>query len=372
MQFRTYLVSTLLPVLLCFGVSSAASAVTTDGVPGLNSLTDYPRIENFEQGRVQVDFPSLDAWPDFRYLTAWLPVEVTLNGDSKPRVGSVYVKALTVFNFEQRTVTISDLNVLKTRFTVEDQPETVEKLLSIAFEGRESIVPLDVLLRLLPEDFEIPGQAEASPFLNFDPPVVVVSEKPLQLLSIDKEPVRAPLDGSGLEYVVNTNWNVFYYRPDAQWYVLNGDAWQQNNYLADGGWITTDVLPADFDQLSLNDDWPEVKKALPARKPAEQPVPFVISLQETELVLLDGAPRLSLIGETGISYVSNTQSDLFNLGDNWYYLVSGRWFSNTRLAGQWQAVKDLPAAFAHDPRRPRQGPRVVFGAGNTAGETGID
>ncbi len=108
---------------------------------------------------MQVDFPTLESWPDFRFLKAWLPVEVKLKGDSKPRVGSVYVQALTNINFEQRTVAISDMKVLKTRFSDADKSDTLTKLTSLAFQGRERTVPLDVLLRLLPEDFEISGQA---------------------------------------------------------------------------------------------------------------------------------------------------------------------------------------------------------------------
>jgi hypothetical protein len=241
------------------------------------------------------------------------------------------------------------LKVLKTEFSDEDQSETRDKLISMAFQGRESVVPLDVLLRLLPENFEIAGQTANVTALNFDPPAILVSEKPLKLLSIDKEPVKAAIEGTDLEYVVNTNWNVFYYGPADQWYVLNDNAWQQNNYLADGDWTTTDKLPADFNKLALNDAWPQVQKAIPASKPTNPPVPFVISLQETELILLDGSPRLSAIEETGISYVSNTQSDLFQIGSRWYFLVSGRWFSNTQLSGQWQAVKELPGVFAQIP-----------------------
>jgi len=335
--------------MFCSGAAFAAPVNAEDNIPGLDNLTSYPRIEQFEQGSVQVDFPSLESWPDFRFLRAWLPVEVSLDGDSRPRVGSAYVQAATDINFEQRTVAISDLKVLRTEFSDEDQSETRTNLVSMAFQGRESIVPLDVLLRLLPEDFEIPGQTANASSLNFNPPAILVSEKPLKLLSIDKEPVKATVEGTELDYVVNTNWNVFYYRPDEQWYVLNENAWQQNNYLADGGWTTTDKLPADFEKLALNDVWLEVQKALPASKPANPPVPFVISLEETELILLDGSPRLSAIDETGISYVSNTQSDLFQIGSRWYFLVSGRWFSNTQLNGQWQAVKDLPDVFAQIP-----------------------
>ena len=195
--------------MLCSGVTIAAPVNTSDTMPELNNLTNYPRIEGFEQGSVQVDFPSLESWPDFRFLKAWLPVEVTLNGEDKPQVGSAYVQATTDINFEQRTVAIADLKVLKTRFTDEDKSEVRGDLISKAFQGRESIVPLDVLLRLLPEDFELPAQDAGVSVLNFDPPGIIVSEKPLKLLSIDKEPVKASIEGTDLEYVVNTNWNVF-------------------------------------------------------------------------------------------------------------------------------------------------------------------
>jgi hypothetical protein len=68
-----------------FGNASAAPGSSADSQPQLNNLTSYPRIEQFEQGSVQVDFPALESWPEFRYLKAWLPVEVSLPGENQPR-----------------------------------------------------------------------------------------------------------------------------------------------------------------------------------------------------------------------------------------------------------------------------------------------
>jgi hypothetical protein len=340
-----------LHVLMLMSAISAfqLTQASTDADTKRTGLVDYPRIEHFEQGSVKVDFPTLDAWTDFRYLRAWLPVEVGLNGEDKPHVGSVYVQATTAIDFDQREVMIADLRVLKTRFFDEADEELLKALLTQAFHGRERLVPLDVLLRLLPEDFEIPGQDAETPRLSFDPPVILVSETPLRLLSIDKEPVRAPIEGTELEFVVNTNWNLFFHAAGERWYVLNDGTWQQNNYLSDGGWISTDNLPAGFEMLANNDNWPEVQKALPARKPESDPAPFVISLVATELILMDGSPRLNKIDDTGIHYVSNTQSDLFNYQERWYFLVSGRWFTSHDLKGQWQSVRNLPGAFAQIP-----------------------
>jgi len=336
-------------LLLCSSATAFANQVGKSDAVGLKQLTAYPRVEQFEPGSVRVDFPSLESWPEFRLLKAWLPVEVTLKGEGQPHVGSVYVQAMTSIDFDQRTVAISDLQVLKSQFPDEVPSAIRDELVGLAFRGRESIVPLDVLLRLLPDDFAIPGQQAANADLNFSPPAILVSHKPLRLLSIDREPVKAPIEGTALEYVVNTDWMVFYFPSNAQWYVLNGNTWQQNNYLADGGWKSVGTLPDDFSKLRLLERWREVAKSLPPTIPVNPPVPFVISLGETELVLIDGAPRFSGIAGTGISYVSNTQSDLFKYGDDWYLLVSGRWFTTTDLGGQWRSVRTLPDEFARIP-----------------------
>jgi len=354
------LILLIVSLLLCFSQAFAA----TEKKSLEAGLKDYPHLEQFEQGSVTVDFPSIESWSDFRFLRAWLPVEVRLNGDNQSRVGSVRVEAVTDIDFDQRTVRISGPSVLETKFAGADSTQAVKALAARAFEGGAQTVPLDVLLRLLPQDFQIPAQAGDNANLNFEPPNIVVSETPLQLLSIDKEPVKAQIEGTDLEFVVNTNWNVFYDNQDERWYVLNGGTWQTNNYLADGGWTNTDKLPADFDKLAVNDEWQELQKALPARLPADPPTPFMISLQVTELVQLDGPPRLSAIEGTGVHYVRNTQSDLFKFEGHWYFLVSGRWFRNDKLGGSWQSVKDLPSAFAQIPSKHKMG-HVLFSVPGT-------
>ena len=123
--------------LFCNGAIGAVQENAAAGSPQWAGLSDYPRIEHFDQGAVQVDFPTLESWPEFRFLRAWLPVEVRLNGDSEPRVGSVYVQAATDINFDQRTVSISKLEVLKTKIPGEAESETVSRLTSLAFQGRD-------------------------------------------------------------------------------------------------------------------------------------------------------------------------------------------------------------------------------------------
>ena len=55
-------------------------------------------------------------------------------------------------------------------------------------------------------------------------------------------------------------------------------------------------------------------------------------------------------GTGGLSYVTNTDSALLKLGETWYYLVAGRWFSTANpFMGPWTFVEALPEAFAAIP-----------------------
>ena len=312
-------------------------------VAGVN----YPRVEQFVLGSVRVDFPGIESWSDFRYLRAWLPVEITLAGEEGSQIGSVLVQGLTAIDFETRTVGITELEMLDTNFSPVQLTESARDLMNDVLSSRERTVALDVLLRLLPEDFSFPDQSRDTAQLNFEPPVIVISDTPLQLLSIDKEPIKAMWGNYSLEYVVNTNWNIFFSSEQGRWYVLNNGTWQSNNSLSDGGWVVTENLPPEFQSIPVNDRWQLVHDALPARLPEKDPVPFIISLQATELILTDGPVRLGPLGDTGIEYVTNTRSDLFHFDERWYVLISGRWFTNTDLLGQWQYVSHLPQVFAN-------------------------
>ena len=71
-----------------------------------------------------------------------------------------------------------------------------------------------------------------------------------------------------------------------------------------------------------------------------------------ELILLDGEPKLDPIKGTKLSWVTNTESDLFRSAadQRYYYLVAGRWFRAEKLDGPWRfATTELPADFEQIP-----------------------
>ena len=72
-----------------------------------------------------------------------------------------------------------------------------------------------------------------------------------------------------------------------------------------------------------------------------------------ELIIFDGEPVYAKIAGTNLSFVKNSESDVFfDSGQNqFYFLTSGRWFRAKSLDGPWSyAGADLPPDFAKIPQ----------------------
>ncbi len=310
---------------------------------------DYPRQVSIDAHSLKVHHPVIDRWENWEWVEGWVPVEVRLQGSDRQWVGAVRARAHTAVDIDRRLVTLSGQQVLKVRFTEEGAPPDALELAGRAVRDRPHTVTLDELLQVLAPDFEVPQQGRNPAGLGYDPPRIVVSERPMQLLLIDRQPVRAPITGTALEFVVNTDWPLFYLPPANNWYVLNQGVWQTNSLLSSGGWTTTDKLPGDFQTLAMSDAWPLLREAMPPRLPDSEPAPFLVSLEPTELIVTRGPPVLQPVGGAGLNHVVNTERDLFELAGRWYFLASGRWFRASDLKGRWAHVEDLPEVFAAIP-----------------------
>jgi len=310
---------------------------------------DYPRLISDGGNTLKVHAPVIDRWDNWERVEGWIPVEVQLQGSGRWWIGAVRAQAATEVDIDRRLVTLSGQQVLQVRFTDPDAPESAGELARKAVRDRTQVVTLDELLRVLAPEFKAPQQARNLANLNFEPPRIVVSERPLSLLLIDGQPVRAPISGTALEFVVNADRPLFHFSPSGRWYVLNHGTWQTSTLLSSGGWATTDELPADFRTLAISDDWPVLHEAIPPRLPDTEPEPFLISLEPTELIVTRGQPVLRSVGAAELKHVVNTDRDLFELNGRWYFLAAGRWFDTADLQGRWRHTDALPEVFAAIP-----------------------
>lgn len=336
-----------------------ASTVLKSGYAAAPHELEYPRVIDIGDNALRVHHPVIDQWDQFARVEGWIPVEVILAGSPREWVGAVRASAKTEVDLARRLVTLSDQQVLDVRFSQADPPREAIDLAHQAVQHRDQVIVLDTLLSALAGDFKLPSQGPAPVNFNNSPPRIIVTTQDTQLLLIDRVPVATKITGTELESVINTDWSLFRHVPSNSWYVLNEGTWQTHSMLATGGWTSTTELPPDFRQLALSDEWPAVRDALPAQLPDHEPSPFVISLEPTELISIDGPARLEAVGEEGLRHVANTNRNLFELNARWYFLTAGRWFETATLKGPWQPVNALPAEFKTIPHdHPRAGVRA--------------
>jgi len=159
------------------------------------------------------------------------------------------------------------------------------------------------------------------------------------------------VEGTGLIFAANTNWDLFLESATSQYYLLNGQSWLTTGDLLKGKWTAAKTLSGDLFKLPDNENWKDVKQNLPG-KPAKTETTVFVTTEPAELIVTEGKPQFEPIPKTKLMMVSNTDADLFlNMTQQQYYfLAAGRWFRAKELSGPWTAATtDLPKDFADIP-----------------------
>ena len=308
----------------------------------------FPRETRTDAGTLVTHAPQVEAWPDYETIDARTAVEVTLKG-KKPAVGAARFTAATSADMAEHTVTFYDIKVTDVRFTSapEQDRKALEDFVRDTVRRTPEKLPLDVVLRYL-EDSVIPKH---NPNLAMAAPDIHYSSIPAILVITDGPALKVPIKDTSLSYVANTNWDLFFHDKEARWYLLNGKQWLQTAKDGDlsGNWELAEKLPKDFTKLPDTADFTDARAAIPPTV-TDAAIPRVIaSSRPAELIVTQGGPDIAAIPDSTLIYVPDTESDLFRLGDDWYYLVSGRWFTAQALTGPWSPVAALPEEFAKIP-----------------------
>jgi hypothetical protein len=302
-------------------------------------------------GRTLLYTPQVADWRDQRHIVAYAAVAYEAKGASKPALGSVKVEAATRVSVSERLVSFSVLQVTESNFPTLKKEEVREVVAEIvkAIPDEERVIALDRVLASLDSSQILPKNAED---VKADPPKIFFSEKPTLLVNLDGEPIWSPIRENDLKFAVNTNWDLFEHGPTKTFYLRNEKSWLKAAGLA-GPWTPAGTLPGSFGKLPADDNWMDVKAALPGLKVAASAVPAVfVSTAPAEMILVDGRPLYKSVAGTTLTWVSNTESDVFRVGGTGpvYYLVSGRWFSAPAFEGPWTfATLSLPADFQKIP-----------------------
>jgi hypothetical protein len=182
-------------------------------------------------------------------------------------------------------------------------------------------------------------------------PVVYVVFGPAELIETKGEAKYSSVPGTGIEYVSNTNGNIF--RLTGSYYVLISGRWFKGASL-DGSWtfVAGTDLPPDFSRIPIDNPKATVLASVPGTTQAKEaliansiPQTATITRSEAKLtVQYDGEAVLMPIEGTALQYVKNTSTAVIKASDNKYYCVeAGVWFTAQSSQGPWQVADAVPA-----------------------------
>ena len=205
-----------LSVFICLVTALSCTAMAGD--------VRYPREISNPQGRIIVHAPQIKNWMGFELLNGVTAIEVTLPDMDKAAFGTVEFSGNTITELEQHTVTFYSLQINTVKFSGADKAKAVEleKFVRSAMDRTKLTLPLEVMLQYLDEGI-LPEEGPKG--LSNKPPVIFYATTDSRLLMLDGKPILAPITQTDLQFVVNTNWDLFYVDSRATWYLRDNKRW---------------------------------------------------------------------------------------------------------------------------------------------------
>ncbi len=292
--------------------------------------------------------PQVDKWDNYKKLEGRLAFSITPNGGDEV-LGVASFVCDTKTDKESHTTYLHGITYTDVRFPSLDagKAATMKQTFRQMMPTGAETISTDRILAYLDGKGQPTIQGVT---LKNDPPKIFYSASPAILLFVDGNPVLSPIEKTNLQFLVNTNWDVFFDKKAGQYYLLADDVWLTAKTL-NGNWTTTASLPKEFSSLPTGQNFDEVIQHIPPHNANGAPAVFYTNAP-AELIVTEGAPVYSKIPGTQLLYVSNTDNDIFiNEADGQYYiLLSGRWFRAPKFGGPWAyAGGNLPAEFAKIP-----------------------
>jgi hypothetical protein len=296
---------------------------------------------------------------DGNRLDARAAVALEIKDTEEPVFGAVWFTARLETERAQRTSTLTDVTVTRSRFPEQDEAKAAQlkELLETEMPKWDILISLDRLMTSI----DIREQRiNATSQISNEPPIILFLPEPAVLITIDGEPKLKKEDSSNLMRVINTPFTILLDTKKKTYY-LNAD--EQTWYTATdmkGTWTIATSVPKEVAALAPQPDPAEAEgpEEIDDSKPGPPPK-IVIATQPTELISATGEPEYTPISGTELLYMSNTDSDvLLHLSNQQHYvLLAGRWFAADSLDGPWRFVpgEELPEDFVAVPEDSQMG-----------------
>jgi len=279
-------------------------------------------------------------------------VSVVGPGVPEPVFGAVWISARLDVDRAARLVLIESVKVPDVRFpeASEEGKEQLAKLLEREMPSWDLEISLDRFIASL-EMIENNPSVEG---LKHEPPVILWSDTPAVLVSIDGEPElrKNPwLRGQkhDILHVANSPFPILYDTRGELYYLYGGgELWYRAKDVK-GPWSVTRAIPS-----TVKFQIPEQLRAETASTSAGGTAPEIIVVTEpSELIVTDGEPAWAEIDGLDLEYMSNANTAVIREEKTGliHVVLSGRWFSSQSTEGPWQFVPpdEVPSSFGRIP-----------------------
>jgi len=318
------------------------------------SAQDWPREVLSSEGTITMYQPQIDSYSG-NSLKARAAVSIIPVGIDSPIFGAIWVECQVLTDRPTRTVKLVSMEVRRTRFPSGTNADTAK--IAAALEEMIPRFELTFSLDLLLESVETAQkEKESAHALEMIPPKIIVMDRPAVLIRIDGDPILSDDEGTNLKQVVNTPYFLIQELTGKKFYLHGGNMWFSAETIK-GSWHQTDTPPQsviDLFEQTKSDQDANIDSTTNDIVSNTGKVPeIIVSTEPTELIATDGPLQLAPIQGTGLLYASNTPSRVFLEIDaqQYYILISGRWFTAKGLTGPWTftAPDKLPADFKNIP-----------------------
>ena len=370
-------------VALSLGLSQVASAQAAPSAAAAAKMPadPWPRDVSLSNAAVLVYQPQVSKWTDnqieFRSAVAIKPA-----GAKDETFGVVFATARTQVDKVMRTVVFENLKITKSDFpTLPNRGAAYSAELQTRFAASVKTMSLDRLQSSL----ALVGVKPPTVEVNNTPPQVLVSYSPAILVPIDGAPVLKPVPNyTRWQRVINTRALILKGGLGDNFYMHVFDGWLSANSV-NGPWTQASLGP--FEKNAASDIAQTLSKAgtvdLLDGGPKANPkpslangVPTIYTPQvASELIVFKGQPDFVPIVGTELLWASNTTGDVLidTSNNNYYVLLSGRWFRSTAMTGPWTFVPSnaLPPGFAKIPASSLAGAVLPTVAGTPEAQVAI-
>jgi hypothetical protein len=288
---------------------------------------------------------------DGNTLTARAAVSLTLPNTTDPQFGAMWFTSQVFTDRDARTVQIQNLAIKQVKLPNSNPDQ--EKQFSTAIEQRVPSMNLMLSLDQLETTLGIvQKQRDEAKQLDNTPPKIVFATVPTTLVTLDGPPKLQETQTQGVMAVINTPFILLFDMQSKRYFLKAGDTWMVAGDVQ-GPWQAagTDVPPAVLDagsKLTAQPSAPAQTTPTPAG-----PTQILVAEQPTELIVSTGQPTYVPIVGNDLLYMNNTESDVFMevASQQYYVLLSGRWFTSKSLQGPWGFVASdkLPPSFGQIP-----------------------